>query len=73
MAASLVRFVLTTLSAARRLGQDESGQAMAEYSMISFYLILGTGGCLFVWIPSMLNAYQVYIQGFYLVLGLPVP
>jgi hypothetical protein len=51
----------------------ESGQAMAEYSLFTFFMlvgvVMGVGGFL----PASFAAYRAYIDGFWLVLGLPIP
>ncbi len=71
--AALSRMVRGGAAAMRGLLGNEDGQAATEYSLLSFYIILGGGGAIFAWMPAMLNAYTIYIHGFYTVLGLPVP
>ena len=53
--------------------RDESGQEMTEYALVTSSLLLGTGVSLLVFIPNALSAYKIYINGFYMVLGLPIP
>ena len=52
--------------------KNEEGQAVMEYSLISF-MILG-GGVIFLpsAIDEIVSAYHVYIGSFYYVLSLPV-
>lgn len=59
--------------AVTRLLVDEQGQAMTEYAVTSGAIIIGSTGVLTYFLPAMLDAYQIYITGFYLVLGLPIP
>lgn len=51
----------------------ESGQAAVEYSLFAFFIligaVLGLGGVL----PASLASYEAYINGFWMVLGLPIP
>jgi hypothetical protein len=53
--------------------QDESGQEVTEYSLITFALLSGTGVSLLVFLPNAINMYKIYIGGFYMLLGLPIP
>ena len=71
----------------RSLVRLRRGQAMAEYSIINFLLIIAllfVGGCPITGMDStagggkniielFLNAYQVYYDSFYFVLNLPYP
>jgi len=52
--------------------KNEEGQAVVEYSLISF-MILG-GGVIFLpsAIDEIVSAYHVYIGSFYYVLSLPI-
>jgi Flp pilus assembly pilin Flp len=56
-----------------RRDDGESGQAMAEYALIASALTLG----FFIFgrsvIVAFLQAYQVYVDSFYMVLALPIP
>ena len=49
------------------------GQALLEYTLISFVILVGFGGVFFAFLPEMLDAYQVYIDSFHFVLNLPIP
>ncbi len=53
--------------------RDESGQAMTEYSTISFALLLGSAGAAWPFMKDMLNAYRTYYDSIYFVLNLPFP
>ena len=52
--------------------KNEDGQAVMEYSLISF-MILG-GGVIFLpsAIDEIVSAYHIYIGSFYYVLSLPI-
>ena len=55
---------------------DDSGQAAVEYAVMTSYLLvagLGLGAGLLSFAPEMLNAFQIYIDGFYLCLSVPLP
>lgn len=49
--------------------KDESGQAMAEYAIVIFFLMAG----LFEFVPKFINALQNYYDNYYLFLNLPIP
>ena len=57
----------------RWLRRKRSGQAITEYSLIVFF-ILGLG-IIAGWglIPQFINSYQLYLDGFYVMLNLPIP
>lgn len=65
-----------------RLARDQRGQAMVEYSTITFFLLIGTAGLgfAFKW-PGMnvslaqaiYSALQVYVDSYYYSLHLLVP
>lgn len=60
----------------KKLGRDEGGQAMLEYAITSSYLLIGlTASIPFImrFAPEMLNAFQIYVDGFYFVFSLPIP
>lgn len=47
---------------------------MLEYSMVMFLLLIGgVGGGLIVFLPSMMNALDIYLSGLYFMLNLAVP
>jgi hypothetical protein len=60
----------------RRLRDEESGQAAMEYAIMSAYLLVFVGAAS-PWVirfaPEMLNALQIYMDGFYFTLALPLP
>lgn len=53
--------------------RDENAQAVAEYSVMMFWFFAMGVATWFGVVPSMLKAYEIYMHGFWLVLGLPVP
>ena len=57
----------------RWLRRRWSGKAMTEYSLVVFF-ILGLG-IIAGWglIPQFINSYQLYLDGFYVMLNLPIP
>lgn len=60
----------------RRLLGDEQGQAAVEYAISTAYLlVLTTVGTPFLlkFAPEMLNALQIYVDGFYFCFSLPFP
>lgn len=48
------------------------GQAMTETVLLTVAL-LGIGGALVHFFPDSLNALQIYMDGYYFVLSLPIP
>jgi len=59
----------------RRLGQEQ-GQAATEYAVMSAYLLVGgllASPFIMRFMPEMLNAFQIYVDGFYFVFSLPIP
>lgn len=58
----------------RKQRRYQRGQAMVEYSVVMFLLLIGgVGGGLIVFLPSMMNALDVYLSGIYFMLNLAVP
>ncbi len=57
---------------ARALAGEE-GQAATEYAVTTGALMLGTGTGLLVFLPKAFEAYQKYINTFYLTIGMPLP
>jgi hypothetical protein len=51
----------------------ESGQAAVEYSLFTFFILIGAVLGLGGFLPASLAAYEAYIDGFWMVLGLPIP
>ncbi|MCG3172040.1 MAG: hypothetical protein GMKNLPBB_00185 [Myxococcota bacterium] len=49
------------------------GQAMSEYIIMTFALLFGVGLIGSKFLPTMLKAYQIYIDGFMMILSLPFP
>ena len=54
-----------------RARRSERGQNMTEVALLTSVLLIGIGG-LMVFAPDALQAFTIYIQGFYLILGLPL-
>ena len=50
---------------------------MVEYALINALLIGGilvsTTGTIVFFLPDMMNAFQIYLNGIYLILSLPIP
>ena len=53
--------------------RDEGGQAMAEFAIVTAALMGGLGLMSFEILPNFIEALQVYLDGFYLLLNLPIP
>lgn len=51
--------------------QNPRGQAMTEFITLTFFM-LGMGTTLVMFAPDALGAITIYVNGFYLVLGLPL-
>ena len=54
----------------------ERGQAAVEYAIMTSYMLVAgvlTTPVLMKFAPEMLNAFQIYLDGFYLVFSLPFP
>ena len=62
----------SALSALLALG-GERGQAMAEYAIISWALLIGTVSLSKFFLPLILDAYQFYFDVFFFILNLPIP
>lgn len=59
-----------------RLHRERDGQAAVEYAVMTFYLLVGTAVAapfIMKFAPDMLNALQIYMDGFYFTLSLPFP
>src|SRR4051812_23375760 len=53
---------------------DQAGQAMVEYSTITFALLIGTAATSFVTVgPNFLNAMNIYLDGVYRNLNYALP
>lgn len=52
--------------------RSQRGQAMVEYSSITFFLLLGTAGIGWPFMVSLLNALNTYFASIYWVLRSPV-
>ena len=56
--------------------REEGGQAAVEYAVMSTYMLLAVAGAtpvLMKFAPEMLDALQIYVDGFYFVFSLPIP
>ncbi|XXF79338.1 hypothetical protein P2318_06185 [Myxococcaceae bacterium GXIMD 01537] len=49
------------------------GQAMIEYSAITFFLATAGGVGIIAVLPSLMNALDRYLQGYYFMLNLAIP
>lgn len=59
-----------------RLHSEESGQAAMEYAITSAYLLVfvtASAPWVMRFAPEMLNALQIYMDGFYFTYALPFP
>ncbi len=52
---------------------SQAGQAMTEYAIFTAAMMVGSGVALGAFLPLALRAYQHYIHGYWMVLGLPIP
>jgi hypothetical protein len=52
---------------------NEGGQAMAEYAIVTAALMGGMALMSFQVLPDFIEAFQHYLDGFYLLLNLPIP
>jgi hypothetical protein len=59
--------------AATALAADERGQAMTEYAIIAWALLIGTISLSKFFLPLILDAYQFYFDVFFFILNLPIP
>lgn len=56
-----------------KLVHSEAGQAMVEYSIVA-HLLIGAGGLMLLkFLPKLISTYQMYLDGFYFTLNLPLP
>lgn len=71
------RFSLLALWVRARLASgDQRGQAAVEYVVMTASLLLTTALAapfILKFAPDMINALQIYVNGFYFVLSLPFP
>ena len=51
----------------------DTGQAMAEYAIVAAALMGGMASMTFQVLPDFIEAYQRYLDGFYLLLNMPIP
>lgn len=58
---------------APRRARGPRGQAMAEYSAITFFLATAGGIAIVTVIPMMMNALDRYLQGIYFMLNMAIP
>lgn len=49
------------------------GQAMVEYSAVTFALVMAGGVGIIAVLPMLMNALNKYLQGFYFMLNLAIP
>jgi hypothetical protein len=56
----------------RSAGRD-GGQAMAEFAIVTAALLGGLAVMSFQILPDFIEALQIYLNGFYILLHLPIP
>ena len=59
-----------------RLARGQEGQAAVEYAISASYLLVATllaTPFIVKFAPEMLNAFQIYVDGFYFCFSLPFP
>ena len=62
------------LSELRKLLRDQGGQAMVEYSTITFFMLVGGGGTLLTtFLPKFLDAMNAYLDSVYYIINQPFP
>ncbi len=59
-------------SRARRLWRPR-GQAMIEYSAITFFLAMAGGVSIITLLPTLMNALNSYLRGIYFMLNAAIP
>lgn len=52
---------------------SDDGQAMAEYAIVTAALMGGLATMTFQILPDFIEAFQMYLNGFYFLLNLPIP
>jgi len=57
----------------RALRRLQRGQAMVEYSAITFFLAMAGGVSIITVLPMLMNALNRYLQGLYFMINLAVP
>ncbi len=61
------------LARSGRLRRGPRGQAMVEYSAVTFFLATGLGVGIVTVLPMLMNALDRYLQGIYFMINLPIP
>ena len=65
---------LAARSCLDRLARDQRGQAMVEYSTISFFILIGFGGVsLVLFLPNFMHSMNLYLDGLYLMVDTAFP
>jgi len=56
------------------MARNQRGQAMLEYSLVTFLLLIAAGGGgLIFFLPAAMNGLDIYLSGIYFMLNLAVP
>jgi hypothetical protein len=63
---------MTTVAMVPGKAAIRRGQAMTETVLLTT-LLIGWGASLVYFFPDSLNALQIYLDGFYYVLSIPIP
>ncbi|MDY7231250.1 hypothetical protein [Hyalangium rubrum] len=58
---------------APRRERRQRGQAMVEYSAITFFLATSGGVAIVTVLPMLMNALDQYLQGIYFMLNMAIP
>jgi Flp pilus assembly pilin Flp len=53
--------------------RDRRGQSMVEYAIIAACILGGLIATSIIFLPTMIRAYNIYYQSFYVILNLPIP
>ena len=54
-------------------GAWQEGQAMVEYALVTAALMGGLGLMTYQILPDFIEALQIYLNGFYFMLNVPIP
>lgn len=71
--AAVKKVTRDSMKTALSLVDNERGQAMTEYAIIAWALLVGTVSLSHFFLPLLLDAYQFYFDVFFFMLNLPIP